>query len=107
MSYPQRLHHGRALGYISPGPDSYDHQLQTLQHGCAELGLTLVGVITDTTHQPPDTDTADAVGLDAADIDCVAVTALDHHTNLDGVLAGLPVVVLTPTASLTGEAHHG
>src|SRR4051812_26874237 len=92
MQHPRRLHNGRALGYLDHAA-RYNADVETLRSGCAALGLTLVGVIRDS-----DDPAAAGDGPLADDVDCVAVTHVDEHTDLTGVLAGLPVVILGPVS---------
>src|SRR3954447_6278989 len=98
MQHEQRLHGGRALGYVGRGPDDEEEWLQaevrSLEAGCAALGLTLVGVVRDVdrgVQQPPTTTPRD---LKTEDVDCVAVNRLGDDVDLRGFLDGVPVVVL-------------
>jgi hypothetical protein len=96
---PQRLHSGRALGFVGRGPDDdqwVQAEVQSLEAGCAALGLTLVAVVRDV-DVDADGDEGFAATLrelGAEDVDCLAVNRLGDDVDLRGVLSGVPVVVL-------------
>jgi hypothetical protein len=97
VSHPERLQHGRALGYLgrSPSEDALRIEVEALRSGCAALGLTLVGVIQEPGLPVDEADRATlADHLEPYEINCVALTRVDADIDLRGFLTGVPVVVV-------------
>ena len=94
----------RALGYV-PVPRGDDGrfraEIAALERGCTNLGLRLVGVVTE--DGPPDV---------PEDVDYVVVTEYDRAERMEEVLGGrvrlsAPLVVLASTAPEAMASRQG